>query len=462
MKGRSGTTMGTAIIKIKFVDWRNGRPRFSPGANIRAIGYKAEDLKHPDGRWLSVEEAIAWSARRQAEIEARQNHKARTGRMPPRPRERLITVEKLFDLLWQHPSMRGKAVEEGKHVFRPKSPATVRDYKQKARVIEAEAPELWGASVDALDRVILFNLYELIATKRGLATSTGCIRALSTALSFGMRRGYCKHAVNPAAELGMETPPPRLRVGEREEIAHLVAAADKLGRADIGDSIMLGVWTGQRQSERIDLIDEGLLNGRRIFRQRKTGAMVAIPQGAPLDARLAQAKERRRAALDAAAAEARAAGRPAPIARLELVIDEKNNQPFKPDHYRHLFAAMRDVAVHGLVAIGEDRVVLVKDEDVGPIRHYLPGLRGLRKGEAVKAGTLPHLIEPMPSLAGFRDQDLRDTSVTWLALAGATIPEIAAVTGHSLESITTVLKHYLARHPEMADHAIAKLVEWHG
>ncbi len=68
----------------------------------------------------------------------------------------------------------------------------------------------------------------------------------------------------------------------------------------------------------------------------------------------------------------------------------------------------------------------------------------------------------MASLAGFRDQDLRDTAVTWLARAEAALPEIASVTAHSLQSIHDVLKHHLARHPEMAKQTIAKLVEWHG
>jgi hypothetical protein len=70
-------------------------------------------------------------------------------------------------------------------------------------------------------------------------------------------------------------------------------------------------------------------------------------------------------------------------------------------------------------------------------------------------------VEPCPSLADFWDLDLRDTAVTWMALAGATVPEIIAVTGHTLESATRILKHYLARHPEMADSAMRKMVEWY-
>ena len=48
-----------------------------------------------------------------------------------------------------------------------------------------------------------------------------------------------------------------------------------------------------------------------------------------------------------------------------------------------------------------------------------------------------------------------------MALGGATIPEICAVTGHSLQSATRILKHYLAVHPEMADAAIGKMLAWY-
>jgi hypothetical protein len=34
------------------------------------------------------------------------------------------------------------------------------------------------------------------------------------------------------------------------------------------------------------------------------------------------------------------------------------------------------------------------------------------------------------------------------------------VTGHSPQSATAVLKHYLATHPEMADTAIGKMMAW--
>jgi hypothetical protein len=55
--------------------------------------------------------------------------------------------------------------------------------------------------------------------------------------------------------------------------------------------------------------------------------------------------------------------------------------------------------------------------------------------------------------------DLRGTAVTRLALAGCTVPQIAAITGHSPRDVDEILKaHYLGGQAELADQAIVKLV----
>lgn len=54
--------------------------------------------------------------------------------------------------------------------------------------------------------------------------------------------------------------------------------------------------------------------------------------------------------------------------------------------------------------------------------------------------------------------DLRGTAVTRLALAGCTVPEICAITGHSNEDANRILQaHYLHRDPAIAWNAIKKL-----
>ena len=52
--------------------------------------------------------------------------------------------------------------------------------------------------------------------------------------------------------------------------------------------------------------------------------------------------------------------------------------------------------------------------------------------------------------------DIRGTTVTLLAEAGCTVPEIVAITGHSLRRAQEILDKYLARTSKLAASAIAK------
>ena len=56
-------------------------------------------------------------------------------------------------------------------------------------------------------------------------------------------------------------------------------------------------------------------------------------------------------------------------------------------------------------------------------------------------------------------RDLRRTAVVFLAEAGCSVPEIAAITGHSLRTATQILETYLPRNTVMARNAIARLEE---
>jgi integrase len=62
--------------------------------------------------------------------------------------------------------------------------------------------------------------------------------------------------------------------------------------------------------------------------------------------------------------------------------------------------------------------------------------------------------------AGIHDlhfHDLRGTAITMLAEAGCTVPEIAAVTGHTLKHVNHILETYLSRTRMLSDAAIIKL-----
>jgi len=61
-------------------------------------------------------------------------------------------------------------------------------------------------------------------------------------------------------------------------------------------------------------------------------------------------------------------------------------------------------------------------------------------------------------VVGVTFHDLRGTAVTRLAVAGATVPEIASVTGHSLADVRVILdSNYLHRDPALSVSAIRKL-----
>ncbi|TPN57145.1 hypothetical protein [Mesorhizobium sp. B1-1-7] len=449
---------------IKHVSWRDGRPRFQPGPELRAAGFKGTDMRWPDGdpigwkpvalkpgakntgRWFSRGEAVDWSDAFCKDIDKAKTPAAAPIATGPRTaKPKFYTVGQLFEdwfrtgLKFQLPQDEAERQRQiaARIIYAPK---TIRDYRQKARVLEEHDPSLYASPVDALSQPVMLGVYEGLVGARGLSTARGAIATLSIALSWGKRRGKTtfreNQGVNPAQDLAMSTPPPRIRFGTRTEIETLVRVGDHMGLPVVGDMTLLGLWSGQRQGDRLKLEDRGLHKGRRLFRQAKTGAIVSVLEAPELERRLTASLERRRAAKAEALLKADPEERAAIERRFKRVIlnehfDKRYGkclwQPFQGQHYSHLFARVRDIAVAGIRA---------------------------------ENGT-DWLIKPCPSLADFQEPDLRDTAVTWLALAGCTIPEICAITGHSLNSATRVLKHYLAIHPEMADAAIRKMVAWY-
>lgn len=374
------------------VAWRLGRPRFSPAANLRALGHKAMDLKHDDGAWFTFGEACDWARRFAAALRAAPGQKPR-GRPAAGQQPRLsfgkLVEEWQLSQRWTSQSPRGR---------KPLAKNTLRDYRQKLKVLADDHPVLWAAPAAAVSVPIMQKVYDAIEEKRGLHTARGVVAVVSAAYKWAITRGRVT-GHNPAHGLDKAVPAPRIRVASRAEIAALIAAADALGLPQVGDAIVAGLWTGQRQGDRLAMLAHARDAGRRIFRQSKTGAIVAIRETPELEARLAAARARRLAA---------------GVVDPHVILNEATWRPYVADTYRHDFARVR--------------------------------------GKAALA---------CPSVATLRDQDLRDTAVTWMAQGGATIPEIAAVTGHAPETAHAIMRHYLARHPEMADSGLGKMLAWY-
>lgn len=425
------------LTPIPYVAWREQpdgsiRPRFQPGPRERALGFVNADLKHDTGAWFTWEQVRAFmlgpdgqgTTGKLAEIRA-----ARAGGRVKRPpkAQRARTVEALLEdwLASEHVKALSPKTQDGYSkqvaavIYQPRDPAAAKDAPRRLEDF-ARAPV---AAIGAPELRAFFDYQKRV---RGLHMARASIAVISAAWSWARSSVFWRLPQNPRLELAFERPEPRIVIYSDLEIRALVDAADALGLPSIGDSILLGLFTGQRQGDRLALADAGLVEGRRRFVQSKTAAVVDIPETPQLKARL-EAARKRTAELVLALPAAR---RPS-----NVIVCESTRAAYREDHYRHCFAAVRAAAAAGIADL-EARA--------------RPGSND----------PLAWRVAPCPSLSGKRDQDLRDTAVTWLARAGCTLPEIASITGHSLRSIHQILQHYLAITPELADAAIAKLVAW--
>lgn len=312
------------------------------------------------------------------------------------------------------PVPRGRAVRDLWHAyinsdkFKSLAPSSQLSYKKWIKPLEREA--IWLAPTGALDPVILKALHEAIMAARGLSMANGMMAALSAALSWGRLHGWSPRihgqiAANPASRLDLPGTPVRIRIGSDAEIRSLVEASDRVTidrvpLSAIGDAILTGLFSGQRKKDVLAFIPGELSNSRIELVQSKTKARVSIPMAPRLVERIAAGRIRR------AAAHYR-------VVSQNIVIHEGNGLPYQGVTFAQHFQKVREQAAIAC-----------------------------------------------PSVADFTFPDLRDTAVTWYARAGCTVPEIASITGHSLASIYSILKHYLALDAELADNAVKKLVDY--
>jgi len=140
--------------------------------------------------------------------------------------------------------------------------------------------------------------------------------------------------------------------------------------------------------------------------QNKTGARVVVPHHALIQARV-EAEIKRQAE------------RHPKLASTFLIVSEETGRLYAADNFRHHFAEVRAEATVKWPAIETEA------------------------GERVAIADLQFL-------------HLRHTAVTELAQAGATVPEIAAISGHSIKSVELILERYLVRTAGPAKSGMAK------
>ena len=275
---------------------------------------------------------------------------------------------------------------------------TQADYRVKASVMLAD---LGDEAVRALSKAHVYSYWEELHRDRGHAMANGILAVLRLTLSYGEMKGWLPMNSNPALKLNIEGVAPRCVVWTPNEVAALVTAADALALPGVGDAVVIALHTGQRQGDVLALELGATENARTVFRQSKTGARVIVPHTPALAERLAGIRARR------------ASGAVVDLAFARRVVLRADGQPYSAS------------------AFGKD---------------------WRRVREAVAA--------THAEAAGKLFLDLRDTAVTRLALAGCTVAEIRAITGHSMQTIHAVLAHYLALDERMAGAGIDRLRAW--
>lgn len=424
-----------AKISLPYIAWRDGRPRFVPGARERKMGFKGQDLKHDDGRWFSLDEASGFAQAKLAEIH-QQRATGKKLKTPAPARGR--TVEQLWNAYIQSDAFLGNPAKKIKGL----AESSQKSYKSFIKALHDQP--IWQAPIASLDSVILRALFDHLHETRGLSPALSALAALGAALAWGRLHGWFPKIngqimASPYWKLDLPKPDPRIRVASVTELMALVAAADHtfvkgVSLASIGDAIAIGFCSGQRKKDIIEFIEtSGEAADRFTLRQSKTGAIVSVPRMPVLVERLARAKERRRTL-----------GRKVEV--LNLVINERTGKRYDGKQMQDDFQLVRATAINGIV--DEAATAIAREQHA----------RECRNTELPTVWILPpckSLAEPGPH--GFTFPDLRDSAVTWLARAECTIPEIASITGHTLGSIYEILKHYLQIDGTLADNAIRKL-----
>lgn len=382
-----------------YLVWRDGRPRWVPGPRLRHA-FKARDLKDADGNWLGIEAAIAAAKVLNAEVTSwRGGAPAQSGR-PKASRKPTRTCDHLWLSYKESPAY----LELGD--------ITRRDYKSKigiflATKLEEEGKQTYGSIMfAALRQSDMFSFWEDIYKSRGHTMANSTLSAVRSMFSYGVMKGW--RVNNPARALKIKKVPPRVIVWTPSEAEAFVKKADEKGYFGVADAVIIALHSGQRQGDVLRLHWVAAENGRAKFRQGKTNARVSVPFSPPLQERIDKIKARRRSGQ---VAEMQLTG--------ELVRDTEGRE-YTRERFGRDFREVRDDVAADQLKDGADEA----------------------------------------SILGKQYLDLRDTAITRLALAECTVPEIRAITGHSLETIHKVLAHYLALDDRMADAAIAKLKVW--
>lgn len=406
-----------ALRKINMVSWRpqgdgSKRPRFNPGPRERALGFVGHDLKTAAGAWMTYEQVELWwfgadgSSGKCGEILA-----ARAGGKAiklPAPTAHRTAGDLVEDFL-THPKTKRKLAAGTIYNYRMKQHALMfkpcADFRKKSWA-EREREPFSLAPMASITAGKVDKFFEYLVRERGLAMANKVILLFSAACTWGMKDDRWQLPANPCLRLGMDRPKPRVKVWQPDDVEAFCAGADRCGEPELGDAVIVGLFSGQRQRDVLNFAGAGLDDGVLTLQQLKTGTLVEVPVVPPLARRLVSIERRR----EASGSRAR-----------ELVVDGRTGEAFKSNTFQSRFRDMTRLLAKGDRALG---------------------------------------LKPRPELLELNFQDLRDTCLTWLSWSGNDDRTIAGVSGHSPKTVTATLAHYIAPMRGEAKRAMKKLAAW--
>lgn len=407
-----------ADIKVRyFVERRNddGSLRFywKPWAELQALGWRTERLKDehntpfskPEHRGLAIAAADKFNARLDAWREGRPDPT-----LPSEPaKPNIIRMGTLAHAIRQY-----KASEK----FKEKGDKTRRGYEQNLQVLEAWGGDVTIAAIGPARVQALYTAFKQRTPSKARAV-VGMLRILlafairTELLPAGSKNAAEKPDMTGAKQSGLLWP--------TDAVAMFLECADRptddypKGWHSVGTAVLVNHWIGQRQADVLAMQRTAYRDGRFYVAQKKSGgkAKVAVPHSpwiqARIEAELARQKARGIEGMS------------------HLLLCETTGQPWKEDMFRHVFAEIRGRMAKKWPAFEPNHNEVVDQE-------------------------------PVPA-AELLFMHLRHTAVTELAIAGVEVPGIAAITGHTIKSVETILERYLVRTSEAAAAATDKRMQ---
>ena len=239
---------------------------------------------------------------------------------------------------------------------------TRRQYLGIMREIAKNAGDLSVAGITRKDMKAVYRALK----PRGLAVAAAHMRFWRILLKYAMDEGL--RPDNPATSLGVTAAKARTQTWTPDEVGRLCDTAERAGKPSIALAVRLAYETGQRVSDVLRASWRDLDGGALRVEQVKTGAKVAVPLSAEMQAELERTPRR----------------------ALTIIVSDATGRPWTDVNFRAHFnavrakAGLRHLRFHDL-----RRTALTEAGAAGATVHELQALGGHRDLASLQRYVIP-------------------------------------------------------------------------